>query len=674
MATGNVQVYVFGPFQLDPTRRELRRGEEVIKLYPKEFDTLLALVERRGQVVEKDELLRRVWPDATVEEGNLTTHVSHLRKVLSGSTGSRDYIVTVPGRGYQFVASLQEQQAPPAAPARTVPRIAIGIVLAIIAVAFGIGLLVNRRSITAAPAFHQLTFERGTIWSARFAPDGQTIVYGAAWRGRPIQLFSTRPNGPESRPLGLDADVLSVAPSGEMAIAVTRRVTRFWDRTGTLARVSLAGGAPRELLDDVKDADWSPDGASLAVVRRINGRDRLEYPIGTVLKEVQGFFMCPRVSRAGDAVAFLERRNGQESLELVTTGGAHTTLARFENETGLAWSSSRDELLVTVVVGGATEVRAITRSGTQRVITEMPGEWMLFDVSRQGQILMGRNHARGHIAGVAPGETDERDLSWLDRSVAVDLSADGRTLLLSEIGAAGGLQKAVYIRKMDGSPAVKLGDGEALALSPDDRWVIVNRGFAPERLVLLPTGSGQPRPLNNGAITDYYNARWLPDGRHIVFGAIEPGQQMRRYVQDTQGGDPRPASPGEPGPDAVFLPNGSSYVGRGPGRGYSLHDNSRRETLPIPSLTSDDRVIGAASDGRSIFVLRVAGAAVTVDRVDLKTGQRERWRQIVVPDPAGVMHPGPEFPAFLMATDGRAYAYNFLRVLSDLYLVDGLQR
>jgi DNA-binding winged helix-turn-helix (wHTH) protein/Tol biopolymer transport system component len=668
-------IFEFGPFRLDAARRELRRGLQVIKLFPKEFDTLLVLVERQGEVVEKDELLRRVWPDATVEEGNLTTHVSHLRKVLGGSTGSRDYIVTVPGRGYQFVAPLARQQTPPAGGTRRLPMIGIGIAVVTMAVGIGAALLFNRSPNIAPPAFHQLTFQRGTIWSARFAPDGQTIVYGAAWDGRPIRLFSTRPNGPESRALGLDADILSIAPSGEMAIATARQIARFWDRTGSLAQVSLAGGEPREILDDVKDADWSPDGRSLAVVRRVNGRDRLEFPIGTVLQDVQGFMMCPRVSRTGDAVAFLERRNGAESIELIAIGGAHTTVARFENvETGLAWSSSGNELLFTVVVGGATELRAVTRAGKQRLVTETAGEWLLFDVSRDGRILMGRNHTRGHISGVVQGETHERDLSWLDRSVAVALSANGRTLLLSEIGAAGGQNRAVYVRKTDGSPAVKLGDGGAMALSPDGKWVVANQGFAPERLVLLPTGPGQARPLNNGAITDYYSVRWLPDGRHIVFGAIEPGRQLRNYIQDTQGGDPRPASPTDPGPDAVFLPDGRSYVGR-LDRRYFLFDSTSRGRRAIPSLTRDDYVVQASADGHSLFVAHGTATSAAVDEIDLRTGKRKLWKQIVVADPAGVMHPGPGAgsPPFLMTADGSAYAYNFLRVLSDLYLVDGLR-
>ena len=102
------RVYAFGAFRLDAGKRELLRDDSPVKLYPKQLDILLALVERAGEVVTKDELLRIVWPDATVEEGNLTTHISQLRKLLGDGRSHREYIVTLPGRGYRFVAPLRD--------------------------------------------------------------------------------------------------------------------------------------------------------------------------------------------------------------------------------------------------------------------------------------------------------------------------------------------------------------------------------------------------------------------------------------------------------------------------------------------------------------------------------------------------------------------------------------
>ena len=118
------------------------------------------------------------------------------------------------------------------------------------------------------PSYKRLTFRRGTVFSARFAPDGQTVVYGAAWDGQPGRIFATRAGSKESRDLQLpEGRLLAVSSTGELAISVGSEAT--WLIRGTLARVPLEGGAPRELLENVSLADWSPDGRGLAVVHKV---------------------------------------------------------------------------------------------------------------------------------------------------------------------------------------------------------------------------------------------------------------------------------------------------------------------------------------------------------------------------------------------------------------------
>ena len=725
-------LYQFGPFAVDVAERVLWREGRPVALPPKAFDLLLVLVENSGHLLEKDELMQRLWPDTFVEEANLPNTISLLRKALAGD-GDHPYIETVPRRGYRFVAAVEEisggpmefvaglngtpgesvelslteraraspiieekvettdaQEAAAVAPFPTPGQpkrhrlFAFGFGLALLAVGAVVGLFYGRKFWeNPPPSFQQLTFRRGTVWSARFAPDGQTIIYGAAWDGHPTQPFLTRPESPESRSLGLfDGDILSISPSGEMAISLGRRFKRFWESSGKLARLSLAGGAPREVLDRVNDADWSPDGTSLAVVRRGKRRDRLEFPIGKVLYESQGFIIYPRVSRQGDAIAFLERWSGDESVGIVNLAGEKKTLASGQNnETGLAWSASGEEICFTVAKAGSTGLHAVTPSGNQRLVTLMAGEWKLHDIARDGRALLTRDHKRGEIIGLPPGETSERDLSWLDRSVAIDLSADGRKLLLSKVGAGGGGSEAVYIRQTDGSPAVRLGDGEAKALSPDGKWVIAIQGSAPERLVLLPTGAGEARPLKNGAITDYYEVEWLPDGKQIIFGAIEPGQPLRQYVQDTEGGSPRTTTFRGEIQWAVFLPDGKSYVARGAGRKYYAFHTEGGDPRPVAGLAETDYVIAGSADGRSLFSFQLEGVsgsalATALSRIykfDLATGRKEVWREIAIPDPAGITIVGPEFPSLLLTPDGGSYVYSYLRVLSDLYLVDGLK-
>src|SRR6202035_368787 len=143
----------------------------------------------------------------------------------------------------------------------------------------------------ASPKFRQLTFQRGSVQSAAFAPDGQTAIYSAMWNGKPTpELFSTRIGDLLSRPLQLDdSQVADISSSGEMAILEHWRSLAGWTGRAMLARMAISGGAPREVLDDVQSASWSPDGSSLALARHTSTGYRLEYPIGNVLYQTPGW-------------------------------------------------------------------------------------------------------------------------------------------------------------------------------------------------------------------------------------------------------------------------------------------------------------------------------------------------------------------------------------------------
>jgi Tol biopolymer transport system component len=172
----------------------------------------------------------------------------------------------------------------------------------------------------------------------------------------------------------------------------------------------------------VKEADWAPDGRRLAIVRRTSGRDRLEFPIDHVLYESDGYIIAPRVSRNGDRVAFLERAAGEESVRMVNAAGEKKTIAVSEGAaTGLAWSMSGEELAYSVVTGGSTTLHAVSPSGKPRLVAQMPGEWKLHDIARDGRAILTQDHNRSRVIARGPGDDSERDLSWLDRSVAVDL-------------------------------------------------------------------------------------------------------------------------------------------------------------------------------------------------------------------------------------------------------------
>ena len=384
--------------------------------------------------------------------------------------------------------------------------------------------------------------------SARFTPDGKTVIYSAAWEGNPIALFSTRPESPQSRELDPPgADVLAISSTGEMALALKARPIEGFIYSGTLAGVPLGGGAPREVMENVEFADWSPDGSTLAIAHDVAGRKRLEFPPGKVLYQADGWIGQLRIAPKGDLVAFLDHpqhRDDGGSIAIVDSVGKKTTLSEgWDSIQGLAWSPGGDEIWFTATrTGGDRSLYAVNLSAKVRILARVLGELTLLDVGKEGNVLLTRGIDRAGMVGLAPGETKERDLSWLDWSVPNDLSADGKAVLFSEAGEGGGPKYAVYLRKTDGSPSVRLGEGTGVALSPDGKWAAAHPNSTPAPLVLLPTGVGETKPLTQDSI-NHLRVRWLSDGKRFVFVGNEPGHGMKLYVQSAEESKPRAISP-----------------------------------------------------------------------------------------------------------------------------------
>jgi Tol biopolymer transport system component len=452
---------------------------------------------------------------------------------------------------------------------------------------------------------------------------------------------------------------------------------------GTLARAPLAGGAPRPILEDVEWADWAPDGNSLAVVRNVGGRDRLEFPIGKVLYETSGGWISyPRVSPKGDFVAFIDHANQGDdggSVAVVDLSGKKKKLTRdWYGTQGLAWSADGQEIWFTASELGLDHyLSAVTLSGKERSVTRVPGTLFVFDIWRDGRVLLARAGRRREMMSLYQGEGKERDLSWLDYSYPADISADGKTVLFDEEGVGGGVQYgnaqeltyAVYVRSTDGSSAIRLGEGAADALSPDQKWVIVQTPGSPEQLRLLPTGAGETQPLTNDSINHQW-ARWFPDGKRFAFSGNEPGRGVRIYAQDVSGGKPKAISP--EGVDATAFaisPDGQSVVGIGPDQKGYFYPASGGEPRIVIGLEPGDLPISWNQDGRSIYLYRTGEVPAKVYQLDLATGKKTVSKQIVPIDPTGVSTIGP----VLMTPDGKTYAYGFHRTLGDLYLVEGLK-
>lgn len=560
---------------------------------------------------------------------------------------------------------------------RSVFSLALMVCAALVVGAAAGWFLRGKLTIVEQPSYHQLTFRRGTIRSAFFTPNGQSVVYGASWEGAPTDLFITGPESPQSRSLNLEgAALLAMSPSGEMAISVNSRPAGPYAQIGTLARVPLNGGSPRPVVEDVQYADWSPDGNNLAIVRDVAGRNQLEFPIGKVLYQASGWISHPRVSRKGDLVAFIDHPlpgDDGGSVKVVDLNGKVKTLASdFQTAQGLAWSPDGQEVWFTAGdLGLKRAIFSVTLAGSKRSIATVPGTLLLQDIWKDGRILLAKDAWRRELNGLAPGENKERDLSlsWLDYSYPSDLSPDGKMLLFTEAGEGGGSNYSVYERKIGEPSAVRLGDGMGLSMSPDGKWVIASMPTAPAPLMLLPTGAGEEKPLTHDAI-NHSRARWLPDGRRFLFSGEEPGHGARIYRQDSPDAKPVPISPEGIDPLVIVLSSdGQRVIGVGPDQKAYFYPVAGGESEVVSGIEAGDQPIQWSADGKSIYLYKPGGLPAKVYRLDLATAHRTLWKELIPSDSAGVSRLGP----IIITPDGKSCLYGYHRVLSDLFLVEGLK-
>lgn len=552
--------------------------------------------------------------------------------------------------------------------------IVVGALALVAAMAVGtfVGVRVGERPL---PSFLQLTFRKGTIRSARFTSDGKTIIYGAAWEGNPIDLFSTRTESRESRSLEIPrANVLAVSSSGELAVSVDYHIQLFAGR-GTLARVPLAGGAPRQVLANVQEADWASNGKDLAAVSYPGDRVcHLEFPIGRVLYETQApvWLSSPRISPSGELIAFIEHSVGGDDrgwVAVVDLNGKRKRLLADDwlSVWGLAWSPKGDEIWFTAGNQTMNEaLYAVTLSGRMRMIYRMAGRLILQDISSDGRLLMIRDDVGSGVISRAPGEVNERDLRWFDASSVEHLSDDGKTILLGETGEGGAY--GIYLRKTDGSPAVRLGDGFPLSLSPDGKWALANlRDASPQQLVLRPTGVGESKTITGGNISFREQGSWFPDSRNLLLTGNEPEHRARCYVQDIEGGNPRPiTSEGIVG--RLITPEGKFIIAGGAARTRAFYPVEGGEPRPVSGLEEQDVLIRFSNDGQSLYAAQ-GSLPTRIFRIDLESGRRELWKEIMPSNLAGLLF----IHRPRLSSDGKAYAYTYIRELTDLFLVEGLK-
>jgi eukaryotic-like serine/threonine-protein kinase len=525
------------------------------------------------------------------------------------------------------------------------------------------------------PEYQQLTFRSGYLGNARFTPDG-SIVYNATWEGGQNQLYMVRTDEVGSRELQIkDAELLSISKTGELAVRLNTDNRGGYLRSGTLARVPLSGGSPREVLANVQDADWAVDGQNMAVVRFVpeTFHWRLEYPVGKVLFDTINWISTPKISPDGKQIAFADHENpdgdDEGSVAVIDLGGHERKLSSgWSALEGVAWSPTGDEIWFSASnSGSAQNLRAVTLAGKLRTIANVPGGMWLQDL-RNGVALTITHQQRLNIRALPPGANEERDLSWLGWSYLRDISRDGTKVLFEEEAEGGGPNYTAYLRDIDGSPPVRMGEGEARAISPDKKWVIT-KPLKGDNLILVPTGAGEARQLTHDKIT-YGTVRFFPDGKQLLALGIEPGQGGRDYLISVTDGRSKPLTP-EGVAGAALSPDGTKIAVRGPDGQLGVWPMDGSGLRPIPGVDSKFAVLGWAPDGASIYLFssRNSDRAAKVYRVNPATGKMDFWKEFG----GNLQSVGNSVGAPHFSADGRAYAYVYVQVLSQAYTVKGLK-
>jgi len=677
----------FGVFELDLQTGELRKQGVRLKLQGKAFRLLQALLEQPGQVVTREELRQRLWPSGVfvdVESG-LNTAANRLRIALGDSAESPRYVETLARTGYRFIAPVDavepelsrvEPKSPATAFWRRSPAIA-ATGAAGLALAVSVTVMAFRHPPPSGFQFRQVTFRHGQVGGARFAPDGHAILYTANWDNGSRHLYLTNPYSPESRDLGLDdVRLVAVSRSGELALLSTDGTGPI--SGGTLSRVPMNGGAPSIVDRNIMTADWSSDGR-LAVVRAIDGVNQLEFPIGRVLHKTAGWISSMRLAPGDDRIVFIEhavRHDNRGIVKFVEPNRpARSLSAEWANAGGLAWHPRLDEVWFTASREGEPKsLWAATRSGDVRSVAQIAGTMTLRDIAPDGRALTTRETEQLEMVEVVAGESGQRNLSWLDWSRVADISDDGHLILFDESGVAAGARYMVYLHRRDNHSTVRLGEGRAMALSPDGKFALT-LGMEPRtRFRLVPlaevaAGAAVELPATG---LEYQWARYFPDGKRLLALANEPDRPLRLYVQPLDS-KPFPITPPIVVRNVAVSPDGEhvavlSAAGKlviyptvnGAGTGREI-----ATTQPLAPLLW--------TSGDWLYVQHIGAYTqipTRVSRLHLLDGRLEPWRDLSPTDTLGVN----AITKVMISPDARTLVFNYRRVLSELFVIEPTAR
>jgi eukaryotic-like serine/threonine-protein kinase len=684
----------FGPFEVSMETGELRKHGVRVRLQRRPFQILAALLERPGRLVTREELRTRLWPaDVFVDfESGLNTAVNRLRLALGDCADDPTYIETLARLGYRFLAPVEivlprpEQvvMAPKSAPSNVppVPEVVAGTpephvrvgrrrwlwggtALACVGIAVAASLFI--RETRHRVLFQQLTFRKGFITNARFAPDGKHIAYSAEWNGAPSRVYLISMDGRESRDLNRPDTWLEAASNAPGSGILVQQMN---GETEQLARVSLNGTPAQVLAEKVRRADSGPDG-KLCLVTARGSTYTIEYPAGHVLYRTAAWIGDVRVSRDGRRVAFTEHPvlhddGGQVAVVDAANGSKRVLSAGWASVVGIAWSASGTEVWFTAARSGVERsLMAVTLDGRTRVVAQTAGGMHLRDIARSGEVVVERTNNHMLMSSGDLSEGSQQDISWLDWSRPVGVSADGNTILFDESGTGGGSGYSVFVYTRGSQLPKRIGSGRAMDLSEDGQWALAQDAGDPSKLSLLSIANQTAQPIRGQGFI-YYWSKFLPQGQEILAGGHFPGQPAGIYRQHIPDRDPVLLTSGVELDEPVIDRTGQFAAGV----------SDKCEITIIDLKTGTHRAVRSASatypvvfmDENHALTRTVSNKTITLDSLDLRSGQSSLFRKIQPSDVSGL---SAIFPMHI-ARNLKNYVYSRLETYSDLFLVTGL--
>jgi eukaryotic-like serine/threonine-protein kinase len=551
---------------------------------------------------------------------------------------------------------------------------AAAVAVAAIALAAAAGAGRFARSSREVPTFRQVTFRHGELSNARFTPDGQNIVYTAAWEGARPELFTVPSNQSGGRPLDIkNAMLLAIAPSGELAVLLNPiraggAPTGFL-YVGTLARGSLTGGAPKAEIESVAAADFASDG-TLAIIRYVPEQRtcHLESPVGTVLFR-HTYLSDLRFSPDGKYLAFIDHvspNDDRGNVVILRASGAKVATGPIRDSLrGLVWSPSGTEVWVTSPLYDGS-LLAVDLQGGSREILNVPGRLQVRDVLADGRLLIEQGAVRRGMAAVLDNGDTQRDLSWLDYSFIRAISNDGQLILFDEQGKGVASGYRTFVRNVDGSPAIDVGAGYAVAMSDDNKWTLSLRFIDDAReLWMQPVGAGEARRISPAGWFALAVAQFFADGKRIAFVAREADRPPRIYVVNLGDGTPHPISPERV--VGIQISPDQKWIATATPAGPVLVPVDGGDPLPVRGGLRGDNGRGWASDG-DLYVLNGNATAFRIDKLNPWTGTRTLWKQMRAPGMVGVRLSPP-----VITPDGRSYVYGYSLGFTDLFVLSGVR-